>query len=117
MKEREHCGGRGGEGRRGERREKSSVCHVFFLGVFADRIHDIYRSSLPDSAEAVTVNLDANADLTHVRIIQRMDRYQGTFKCEQCETVFEVSVSKRKKRKIPSILNSFFSPLSSIYNR
>ena len=82
----------------------------FFLGVFADRIHDIYRSSLPDSAEAVTVNLDANADLTHVRIIQRMDRYQGTFKCEQCETVFEVSVSKRKKRNTINSQFIFFTP-------
>ena len=100
--------GRGGE-ERGEKGE-SSVCHVFFLGVFADRIHDIYRSSLPDSAEAVTVNLDANADLTHVRIIQRMDRYQGTFKCEQCETVFEVSVSKRKKRNTINSQFIFFTP-------
>ena len=108
MKEREHCGGRGGE-ERGEKGE-SSVCHVFFLGVFADRIHDIYRSSLPDSAEAVTVNLDANADLTHVRIIQRMDRYQGTFKCEQCETVFEVSVFKRKKRNTINSQFIFFTP-------
>ena len=93
-RERVHCGGRGGEGWgiTFGGREGAAYVMFFFSWCFADRIHEIYRSSMPDSAEAVTVNLDANAEMTHVRIIQRMDRYQGTFKCEQCESVFTVSV-------------------------
>ena len=87
----------------------------FFSLCFADRIHEIYRSSMPDSAEAVTVNLDANAEMTHVRIIQRMDRYQGTFKCEQCESVFEVSVFLKEKKVFPSPF-IFFRPLV-VYTR
>ena len=71
---------------------------------------------MPDSAEAVTVNLDANAEMTHVRIIQRMDRYQGTFKCEQCESVFEVSVFLKEKKSFPFSIY-FFSSLSSVYKR
>ena len=102
--------GRGGGGNNFWWEGGSSVCHVFFSLCFADRIHEIYRSSMPDSAEAVTVNLDANAEMTHVRIIQRMDRYQGTFKCEQCESVFTVSVFKRKKRNTSILYLFFFAP-------